>query len=72
MMPAMLTATFRSERTMPLESGRSLVNIMDWQTMALVKSKTPQRIAEIRKNPPPTFLLKRRTTMNKVNALSKD
>ena len=72
MIPAMVTATFKIERTTPLESGRSLVKIMDWQMMALVKSKTPKRTDEIRKIVPPTLLLKWKKTLTKFNVLRKD
>jgi len=44
----MVARKVRMERTTPLESGSSLVKIMDRQMITLVKSKTPNKIDETR------------------------
>ena len=46
--PAAVYATARMERITPLESGRSLANIMLWQIITLVKSKMPNKIEDTR------------------------
>ena len=55
MIPNKVVESNRIDDTIPLESGKSFVKIIDWQITAVPKSKTPNKTSEIRKGMSPTL-----------------
>jgi hypothetical protein len=51
--PKIVVEHNKIEDTTPLESGRSLAKIMDWQMMPVDRSKQANRTSEIRKGTSP-------------------